>query len=63
MDEDELESELEGLQQEQLDERMMGAGKVPVGDKIDRTTHRLPTAPDELDEEEELKKLQAEMAM
>ncbi|KAL9053235.1 MAG: hypothetical protein Q9162_004902 [Coniocarpon cinnabarinum] len=75
LDEDDLNEELESMQQEQLDERMVGAGKVPVGDKIDR--ERLPSMPsapvsatksrqeqeEDLDEEEELKKLQAEMAM
>ena len=70
LDEDELNEELENMQQEQLDERMTGVANVPVGDKVDR--QKLPSVPasktrqereEELDEEEELKKLQAEMAM
>jgi charged multivesicular body protein 4 len=69
VDEDELESELADLQQEQLDEKMLKTGTVPVGDNVGR----LPTAAqhevkgkarvEEDDEEEELKRLQAEMAM
>lgn len=87
LDETELDDELEALQQEELDNKMLGTGAVPA-DKI----QRLPTAPeggelrsrlpighiltictvtagkapvhaDEEDEEEELRKLQAEMAM
>ncbi|KAE9965548.1 ESCRT-III subunit protein snf7 [Venturia inaequalis] len=69
-DETELDDELEALQQEELDNKMLGTGAVPA-DKI----QRLPTAPEgvkagkapvhaeEEDEEEELRKLQAEMAM
>lgn len=34
VDEDELDEELEGLQQEQLDEKMLKTGSVPVGDQI-----------------------------
>ena len=69
IDEDELDDELAELQQEQLDEQMLNTGNVPVGDKVGR----LPTAAqhevkgkakvEEDDEEEELRKLQAEMAM
>jgi len=87
LDESELDDELEALQQEELDNKMLGTGSVPA-DKI----QRLPTAPEggklaskltvghllttsivtagkapvhaeEEDEEEELRKLQAEMAM
>jgi charged multivesicular body protein 4 len=58
------------MQQEQLDEQMLNTGNVPVGDKVGR----LPTAAshepkgkarvaEEDDEEAELRKLQAEMAM
>lgn len=69
-DEDELNEELEALQQEELDNKMLGTGAMPV--------NRLPNAPEsnlkakaptrvqqqeEDDEEEELRKLQAEMAM
>jgi len=71
VDEDELDEELADLQQEELDNRMLNTGNVPVGDKV----HQLPTAAqgeikgkaparvEEEDEEEELRKLQAEMAM
>ena len=57
--------------QEQLDEKMMKTGQVPTADKVSA----LPSAPEgvkagkasarveEDDEEEELKRLQAEMAM
>jgi len=93
LDESELDDELEALQQEELDNKMLTTGSVPA-DKI----ARLPTAPEggtsakdhpkaamqsgryllilytvgagkapvhaeEEDEEEELRKLQAEMAM
>ncbi|KAL2014021.1 hypothetical protein VTN00DRAFT_1546 [Thermoascus crustaceus] len=69
-DEDELEAELEGLEQEAMDERMLKTGTVPVADQIDR----LPAAAngelkgkakqtEEEDEEAELEKLRAEMAM
>jgi charged multivesicular body protein 4 len=69
VDEDELDAELADLQQEQLDEQMLNTGNVPVGDKVGR----LPTPAqhevkgkarvEEDDEEEELRKLQAEMAI
>ncbi|KAF2011053.1 Snf7-domain-containing protein [Aaosphaeria arxii CBS 175.79] len=68
IDDMELEDELAELQQEQLDEQMLNTGSVPVGDKVGQ----LPSAPQtvtknkasvEDDEEEELRKLQAEMAM
>ncbi|KAF2488973.1 Snf7-domain-containing protein [Lophium mytilinum] len=71
IDEDELDEELAELQQEELDNKMLDTGNVPVGDQV----HRLPTAAqgelkgkapaqaEEEDEEEELRKLQAEMAM
>lgn len=87
VDEGELDDELEQLEQEQLDNKMLKTGTVPVSDEI----HRLPAvshgesmsnprtvlkqtltyptvkgkAPvqEEDDEEEELRKLQAEMAM
>ena len=72
IDEDELDEELAELQQEKLDEDMLKTGNVPVNDKV--ATGRLPAAPstevrgkaqrvEEDDEEEELRKLQAEMAM
>jgi len=71
VDEAELEDELADLEQEQLDNKMLKTGSVPVSDEI----HRLPSvangevkskAPvhvEEDDEEEELRRLQAEMAM
>jgi len=70
VDEDELNEELDALEQEQLDNKMLKTGTVPVSDEI----HRLPAAANgeikgktpiyaEEDEEEELRKLQAEMAM
>jgi len=71
IDEDELDEELAQLQQEELDEKMLKTGSVPVSDRI----HSLPSAANgpvkakpqaqqqEDDEEEELRKLQAEMAM
>ena len=40
VDEDELEDELAMLQQEELDNKMLGTGNVPVHDKID-----LPATP------------------
>lgn len=90
IDEEELENELEGLEQEQIDERMLKTGTVPVADEINRlpaaangerksaTFHALlrladnitttvrgkaKVQPEEEDEEAELAKLQAEMAM
>lgn len=36
MDDAELEEELEGLQQEVLDEKMLKTGSIPQADKIDR---------------------------
>jgi hypothetical protein len=41
VDEDELDEELAELQQEQLDERMLKTGSVPVSDQI----QRMPSAP------------------
>ncbi|KAF2871610.1 vacuolar-sorting protein-like protein snf7 [Massariosphaeria phaeospora] len=69
IDEDELDEELADLQQEQLDNQMLNTGNVPLNDKVGQ----MPEAPraevkgksrvEEDDEEEELRKLQAEMAM
>jgi charged multivesicular body protein 4 len=69
IDEDELEAELEQLQQEKLDEQILSTGNVPVADAV----HRMPTAAGREpakkapapvdDEEEELRRLEAEMAM
>lgn len=36
IDETNLENELEGMEQEQIDNKMIGTGTVPVGDRIDR---------------------------
>jgi charged multivesicular body protein 4 len=62
IDEDELNEELESLEQEALDAKMVHAGRAPV--------HNLPSvaeaetpAEEEDEEEEELRKLQAEMAL
>lgn len=70
IDESELDDELAELEQEQLDNQMLKTGTVPVADEV----HKLPAAVNgeikgkapvavEDDEEEELRKLQAEMAM
>jgi len=70
VDEGELEDELNDLAQEELDNKMLKTGTVPVSDEV----HRLPTpangelkgktaARTEEDDEAELAKLQAEMAM
>lgn len=70
VDEDELDDELAELQQEELDNKMLKTGTVPVHDQI----QRLPNvgtgelkgkqqAVEEDDEEAELRKLQAEMAI
>ncbi|KKA29657.1 hypothetical protein TD95_002819 [Thielaviopsis punctulata] len=69
-DEMDLEDELEAMQQEQLDGELLNSGTVPVQDAV----HKMPTVADgpikgkapaveEDDEEAELRKLQAEMAM
>lgn len=70
IDETELDAEMADLEQEVLDNKMLKSGTVPVSDEI----HRLPAAAngalkgktaaqEEEDEEAELRKLQAEMAM
>jgi charged multivesicular body protein 4 len=69
VDEDDLEQELEGLEQEAMDERMLNTGTVPVADQLNRlpaTTTADPSKAkqtEEEDEEAELAKLRAEMAM
>jgi len=71
IDEDELDEELAELQQEKLDEQMLNTGNVPIHDapssqKLPQAPNTNPNAPqrvEEDDEEEELRKLQAEMAM
>ncbi|KAL4871768.1 Snf7-domain-containing protein [Aspergillus spectabilis] len=69
-DEDELEEELEGLEQEVMDERMLHTGTVPVADQLNRLPAASNAEPakakqqaEESDEEAELEKLRAEMAM
>ncbi|PHH88946.1 hypothetical protein CDD83_6853 [Cordyceps sp. RAO-2017] len=70
LDDEELEEELDQLQQEQLDEDILKTGTVPVSDAV----HQMPSpanaepvsgrrASVKDDEEAELRKLQAEMAM
>ncbi|PGH14035.1 hypothetical protein AJ79_03304 [Helicocarpus griseus UAMH5409] len=70
LDETELEQELEDMEQEKIDERMLKTGTVPVADQLSA----LPSAAngplkgkeratEEEDEEAELAKLQAEMGM
>ncbi|KAG6008988.1 ESCRT-III subunit protein snf7 [Claviceps maximensis] len=71
IDDDELEAELDELQQEKLDEDILKTGSVPVSDFVPRmplVANQEPTssraqAEQEDDEEAELRKLQAEMAM
>jgi charged multivesicular body protein 4 len=86
VDEDELDEELAELQQEELDNKMLKTGSVPVSDQIQRMpnvglsereytpkhegavngtliVNTAKSRMEEDDEEEELKKLQAEMAM
>ncbi|CAG8000266.1 unnamed protein product [Penicillium salamii] len=67
-DEDELDAELEGLEQEAMDAKMVNTGFVPVGTQLDRlpaagNTDLKQPAKAEDDEEAELEKLRAEMAM
>ncbi|PGH21541.1 hypothetical protein AJ80_03101 [Polytolypa hystricis UAMH7299] len=67
IDESDLVAELEDMEQEQIDERMLNTGNVPVGDRLGA----LPAAAngelkgkataEEEDEEAELEKLRAEM--
>jgi len=69
IDEADLEEELEGLEQEAMDERMLKTGPTPVAGELSRLPavssgpigHKASTV--EEDEEEELRKLQAEMAV
>ncbi|KAK0536892.1 ESCRT-III subunit protein snf7 [Tilletia horrida] len=73
LDEDALKDELEQLEQEELNERLVGADHVPLHTPStlvgpSRTTaDRVAAAPSRItaedDDEEELRKLQAEMAM
>ncbi|KAL9005486.1 MAG: hypothetical protein Q9188_001764 [Gyalolechia gomerana] len=70
IDEDELETELADMEQEKLNERMLDPGTVPVADNVGRMPNAVQgegkskaQAVEEDDEEAELRKLQAEMAM
>lgn len=64
IDEDELADELEALEQEQLNERLVGADRVPIHTPVS-PEHAAPARHrvEEEDDEEELRKLQAELAM
>ncbi|ANB13785.1 ESCRT-III subunit protein SNF7 [Sugiyamaella lignohabitans] len=63
VDEDDLNEELEALEQEALDAKMVNAGKAPVHNLPTQQLHEPEPAVEEDDEEEELRKLQAEMAL
>ncbi|CEJ54421.1 Vacuolar-sorting protein snf7 [Penicillium brasilianum] len=69
MDEGELDAELEGLEQEAMDERMLNTGPTPVGTRLEglpaagNTELNKPHATEEEDQDAELAKLRAEMAM
>jgi len=71
VDDDELEQEFADLQQEELDNKMLKTGTVPVSDQVHRLPNvaqgeisgKAPAIQEDDDEEEELKRLQAEMAM
>lgn len=69
VDEDELESELEAMEQESLDTKLLKTGTVPVADRLPPSangplkSNKQKQHVEEEDEEEELRKLQAEMAM
>ncbi|KAJ5385199.1 Snf7 [Penicillium concentricum] len=68
-DEGELDEELENLEQEAMDAKMLHTGTVPVGSQLDRlpavgnTALKHPAKAEEDDDEAELEKLRAEMAM
>ncbi|OCF30580.1 vacuolar-sorting protein SNF7 [Kwoniella heveanensis CBS 569] len=68
LDEDDLKEELEALEQEQLDDRLAGADRVPshvptspVG--VGQSAGRVTAQAEEDDEEAQLRQLQAELAM
>ncbi|KAI5305329.1 hypothetical protein KEM56_004707 [Ascosphaera pollenicola] len=70
IDEDDLQDELDQLEQEAVDERMLKTGTVPVADRLDSLPAAAKAEPkgkskaqEEEDEEAELEKLRAEMAM
>ncbi|KAI9769231.1 MAG: ESCRT-III subunit protein snf7 [Geoglossum simile] len=71
IDEDELDSELDRMEQENLTTKMLETGQIPVTGEIGRIPSvpngpvkgKAPATREEDDEEAELRKLQAEMAM
>ena len=69
VDEEELETELEAMEQENLDKELLKTGSVPVADRLPAAangplkTGKQPAHEEEEDEEAELRKLQADMAM
>ncbi|KIW61450.1 hypothetical protein PV05_01570 [Exophiala xenobiotica] len=67
IDEADLEEELEGLEQEAMDERMISTGPTPVTGDVNRlpavSNAPLKQTTQEEDEEEELKRMQAELAL
>ncbi|KAJ5679087.1 Vacuolar-sorting protein snf7 [Penicillium macrosclerotiorum] len=69
LDEGELDAELEGLEQEAMDERMLNTGPTPVGTRLEglpaagNTELNKTKVAEEDDDEAELAKLRAEMAM
>lgn len=69
INEEDLEEELERMEQEQIDEKMLKTGTVPIADLPGvangpiKGKNKVPQQAEEEDEEEELRKLQAEMAM
>jgi len=63
LDEDELRKELEDLEQDKLNEMLQGAEPAPIHLPPGATRTIAAEEPAELDEEEMLKKLQAELAM
>ena len=69
VDEVELDSELEAMEQENLDKELLKTGTVPVADRLPAAangplkSNKQKQPVEEEDEEAELRKLQAEMAM
>ncbi|EPS39762.1 hypothetical protein H072_6437 [Dactylellina haptotyla CBS 200.50] len=63
VDEEELLEEFAELEQQAMDQQMLGAGAPPVSALNSADKNKQPAKAEEEDEEEELRKLQAEMAM
>jgi len=63
MEDEELKAELAELEQEELDERLMGAERVPVHSPASPAKSPAVAQADEDDEERQLKELQAALAM